>query len=214
MFYKFFTTLNFQEKKHKVCLKMLFSCKFSSKDCSRALIKPKQMTQKSKWVHKTYWKIIEHKCTNSENQSPGNGAFLQMHIKKRSFGLNQTFVVQVEVSSKPCYRTLKLFSRYFKPKSFTKSPTSCMSQQIWLYSSESNYMSKVKFWTSAKTTSRKKLVVDKASTWAQRHSEKSCDFKNLIRKKFEFKLPNVNEINYCLVDWARTTEWDQSKVSG
>ena len=91
---------------------------------------------------------------------PFNGAFLQMHIKKRSFGWNQTFVVQVELSSKPCYRTLKLVSRYFKPKPFSKSPTSWMSQLIWLYSSERNYISKLKFWTSAKTTSGKKLFVD------------------------------------------------------
>ena len=72
--------------KHKVCLKMRFSCKISSKDSSRALTKPKQMTHSSKWVHKPHWKISEHKCTNSEIQSPGNGAFLQTHNKKRSLG--------------------------------------------------------------------------------------------------------------------------------
>ena len=75
--------------------------------------------------------------------------------QKTQFRLNQTFVVQVEVSSKPCYKTLKLVSRHFKPKSFSKGHTSCLSQQIWLYSSERNYISKVKFWTSAKTTSGK-----------------------------------------------------------
>ena len=72
--------------KTQVWLKSPFLCNFTSKKCSGALMFGKQFTYKFKWVHKPYCKIIEHKCTNWENQSPGNGAFLQKHIKKGSLG--------------------------------------------------------------------------------------------------------------------------------
>ena len=95
--------------KKKVTLELLkeqslsenaFFRKLTSEVCSRPLALPKQMTHKSKWGHKLYWKTIEHSCTNSEKKSPGNGACLQAHIKKRSLGQNQTFIVQVELKSK------------------------------------------------------------------------------------------------------------------
>ena len=111
------------------------------------------------------------------------------------------------MSSKPCYETFKLVSRCLKPKSLSRGPTSCRSQQIWIYSSGGSYLSKVKLWTSAKTTSAK-------INWTFiRHSlepidilKKNCDFKNLTWLKVEFEPPNVNEISYCLAGWARTTE--------
>ena len=92
------------------------------------------------------------------------------------------------MSSKPCYESLKLVSRCLKPKSFSKSPTSCKSQQIWFYSSEGSYLSKVKRWTSAKTTSAK-------NNWTFiRHAlepidilKKNCDFKKLIWKKIQIR---------------------------
>ena len=118
------------------------------------------------------------------------------------------------MSSKPCYETLTLVSRCLKPKSFSKGPTSCKSQQIWLYSSQGSYLSKVKLWTSAITTSAKNI-----GTFI-RHSlepidilKKNCDFKKLTWIKVESGLPNVNEISYCLAGWARTTECLQNYTS-
>ena len=92
------TKLNFRHsfaKGQKVCLKQwevilelprtqvwksFFSLILTSKNCSRALTLPKQLTHKSEWAHKTYWKTIERKSKNSENQSPENGAFLKISM--------------------------------------------------------------------------------------------------------------------------------------
>ena len=89
-----------------------------------------------------------------------NGCIFANAHQKTWLKLNQTFVVQVDVSSKPCFGPFEIVPRYFRPKSFSKRFNSCMSQQKWFDSSERNFISKVKFWTSAKTTSTKKLDVE------------------------------------------------------
>ena len=43
---------------------------------------------------------------NLETQSPENGAYFVNSHEKTQFKLNQTLVVQVWMSSEPCYETL------------------------------------------------------------------------------------------------------------
>ena len=139
-------------RKTQIFLEMVLFCKFTSKEWSRALTSRKQLT------HTSAQTILE--INWAQPQELGKAKTWKCCIiansrQKTKFKLNQTFVKQVGVSSKPCYETLTLVSRYFKPKSFSKRATSRMLQLIWVQSYQRNYRVKVKSWASPKTTLKK-----------------------------------------------------------
>ena len=76
------------------------------------------MTHKSEWAHKPY-EINWAQVQELGKPKSWKWCILQTHIKKRS--LNQTFVAQVGVSSKPCYETLTLVSRCFNTRVVLKA---------------------------------------------------------------------------------------------
>ena len=116
------------------------------------------------------------------------------------------------MSSQPCYETLTLVSRYFKPKFFLKMPHLMQFAVKTVIVLWANWRVKLRSWASPKISWEKTWTLIRHQL-EQEGFLKKRRFHEIDIKNSEFKHPNIIEIRCCLLDRARTAPWQQSKFS-